>query len=95
MPSQGAILSQLHKGVSGMNTSDQVLEEVFTAKEIARLRIYRAAIAAGFYTDDLPPSNEEDLTSDYGVSVMRGQSGEIVVLIVANAGRPGPKEGRA
>ena len=40
------------------NESTQTLEELFTAAELARLQVYRDAVAAGFYTDDI--SNEAD-----------------------------------
>jgi hypothetical protein len=42
-----------------MNGTDQTLE-LFTVDEIARLRIYKDAIAADFYTDDLPSSEDGD-----------------------------------
>jgi hypothetical protein len=76
----------------GMNTTNQIPEQVFTAKEIARLRIYRAAVAAGFYTDNLPPANGDALASQNCVYVAHGQHGEILVFIVGDAGQPPVKE---
>jgi len=62
-------------------STNQIPEFVFSSEKIARLRAYRAAVAAGFYTDQLPPSNGDELPANNTVSVVHARNGEILVFI--------------
>jgi hypothetical protein len=48
--------TQCSTGVStdSAGVAEPTLEYPFTADELRRLAVYRRAVAAGFYTDDLP-----------------------------------------
>ena len=41
-----------------MNECTETLEVLFTRSELARLQVYRDAVAAGFYTDDIKDEAE-------------------------------------